>query len=143
MSLSIDESITNLEKAERFLANIFQGEVSQALDLCAEEVAFTIFRLQSDKQIPIYGKHVGKKAGLVLFNNLSQLFDFGEFEVEATVKEGEHIVKFGRLSHTVKQTGKVFESLWVLIIRLNTRGEIVLYRMHEDTAALESAIASY
>lgn len=134
--------LTNVETVERFLDSIFQGEVSQALDLCTEEVAIIIFRLQPDTRIPIYGKHVGNTAAFVLFNNLSQLFDFGELEVEATIQEVEHIAKFGRLSHTVKKTGKVFESLWVLIIRLNPKGEIVLYRMHQDTAALESAIAS-
>jgi ketosteroid isomerase-like protein len=130
----------NSQVINQFLEYVFKGEYEHALELCADNVEFVIFRTNVDSQFPIYGTHTGKLAGMTLFKNLATLFEFGDFEVEDSVVDDNYIIRFGRLAHTVKRTGKVFNSLWAMIVRFDEAGKICLYRMHEDTAALEKAM---
>lgn len=131
---------SNAQSLDEFLTYIFAGEYEQAMQLCNADVEFVLFRPDVSNQVSIYGTHTGKSAGIELFKNLAELFTFGDFEVEDSVVTDDYIVRFGRLAHTVTQTGKVFNSLWAMIVRFDEAGKIVLYRMHEDTAALEAAM---
>ena len=108
--------------------------------LCTTDVEFLVFRKESDSEIPIYGSHIGQAAGTLFFKNLAQLFEFGTFEMEDSIENDHYIVRFGELAHTVTNTGDVFNSLWTMIVRFDEAGKICLYRMHEDTAALEAAL---
>lgn len=130
----------NVRTLDQFMAHIFAGAYEQAMPLCQEKVKFVVFRDDSDKQVPIYGTHIGRLEGIEFFKNLAQMFEFGYFIIEESIITDSYIVRFGRLSHTVARTGKVFNSLWAMIVRFNDVGEICLYRMHEDTAALETAM---
>ena len=133
-------SKSSVRMLDQFIAHVFTGEYEQAMQLCDKEVKFVVFRDDSDEQVPIYGTHTGHLAGTELFKNLAQMFEFGEFVMEESIVADYYIVRFGRLAHRVKSTGKVFNSLWAMIVRFNDAGEICLYRMHEDTAALETAM---
>lgn len=68
------------------------------------------------------------------------MFEFGTFKTEDSIASDNYIVRFGELAHTVKLTGDVFNSLWTMIVRFDDAGKICLYRMHEDTTALEAAM---
>lgn len=131
---------SNVQNLDQFLAHIFTGEYQQAMQLCDTKVNFVVFRKDSDSQVPIYGTHSGHAAGIKFFEGLAQMFEFGEFVMEESIVAENYIVRFGKLAHTVKRTGNVFSSLWSMIVRFNDAGEICLYRMHEDTAALEAAM---
>lgn len=131
---------SNVQNLDQFLAHIFTGEYQQAMQLCDTKVNFVVFREDSDSQVPIYGTHSGHAAGIKFFESLAQMFEFGEFVMEESIVAENYIVRFGKLAHTVKRTGNVFSSLWSMIVRFNDAGEICLYRMHEDTAALEAAM---
>ena len=133
-------ALANSRTIDKFLQHVFTANYEAAFQLCAANVEFIIFRTATDSQFPIYGKHTGKSAGTELFNNLAELFEFGDFEVEDSVVNDNYVIKFGRLAHKVKRTGKVFNSLWTMIVRFDSAGKICLYRMHEDTAALEAAM---
>lgn len=132
--------LSNSQVIDQFLGHVFQAEYEQAFQLCADNVDFIIFRTTINNQFPIYGTHTGKLAGMQLFKNLADLFEFGDFEIEDAVVDKNYVIKFGSLAHTVRQTGKVFNSLWTMIVRFDEEGKICLYRMHEDTAALEVAM---
>jgi len=131
---------SNTQSLDQFVAHVFTGEYEQAMKLCDTDVKFVVFRKESDSQVPIYGTHIGQSAGIGFFKNLAQLFEFGTFETEDTIASDKYIVRFGELAHTVKRTGDVFNSLWTMIVRFDEGGKICLYRMHEDTAALEAAM---
>lgn len=131
---------SNNQTLDQFIAHIFTGEYKQAMMLCNTEVEFVVFRKDSDSQVPIYGSHIGQDAGTEFFKNLAQMFEFGAFEMEDSIASDNYIVRFGTLAHTVKRTGNVFNSLWSMIVRFDEAGKIGLYRMHEDTAALEAAM---
>ncbi|MGP5210794.1 nuclear transport factor 2 family protein [Psychrobacter alimentarius] len=131
---------SNTQTLDQFVAHVFTGEYEQAMALCNTDVKFVVFREESDSQVPIYGTHTGRAEGTEFFKNLAQLFEFGSFEMEDSIASDDYIVRFGELAHTVKNTGDVFNSLWTMIVRFDKAGKICLYRMHEDTAALEAAM---
>lgn len=131
---------SNSQTLDQFVTHIFTGEYDQAMKLCNTDVEFVVFRKESDSQIPIYGTHAGQSAVIAFFKNLTQMFEFGTFEMEDSIVSDNYIVRFGELAHTVKRTGNVFNSLWTMIVRFDEVGKIRLYRMHEDTAALEIAM---
>lgn len=133
-------SQSNTQILDQFIAHIFTGEYEQAMQLCNAQIKVVVFRENMDSQVPIYGTHVGKQQSITFFKNLAELFTFGDFEVENSIVSDDYIVRFGKLAHTVKRTGKVFNSLWAMIVRFDDAGKICLYRMHEDTAALETAM---
>lgn len=134
------QSLTHTETIDLFLQRVFQNDLVGALDLCDDDVKFTIFRHQTDEHVAIYGSHIGKTAGITLFENLAKMLEFGDFEVECSIAADNHVIRYGRLAHVVVQTAQPFNSLWTLIVRFNKAGKIILYRMHEDTAALEAAM---
>lgn len=131
---------SNTQTLDQFVAYVFTGEYEQAMALCDADVKFVVFREERDSQVPIYGAHIGQAAGTIFFKNLAQMFEFGNFEVEDSIESDDYIVRFGELAHTVKRTGDVFNSLWTMIVRFDEAGKICLYRMHEDTAALEAVM---
>lgn len=131
---------SNTQTLDQFVAHVFTGEYEQAITLCNTDVKFVVFREESDSQVPIYGTHIGRDAGTIFFKNLAEMFEFGTFEIEDSIVSDHYIVRFGELAHTVKRTGDVFNSLWTMIVRFDKAGKICLYRMHEDTAALEAAM---
>jgi len=133
-------SQSNAQTLDQFVTHIFVGKYEQAMQQCDENVKFVVFRENSDSQVPIYGTHSGKHAGIEFFKNLAKTFEFGEFVMEESIVADNYVIRFGKLAHTVRHTGKVFNSLWSMIVRFNDAGEICLYRMHEDTAALEAAM---
>jgi len=134
------KSQLNTHTLDQFVAHIFMGEYEQAMQRCDKDVKFVVFRDNADSKVPIYGTHSGKHEGVEFFKNLAQMFEFGDFEMEESIVADNYIIRFGKLAHTVKGTGKIFNSLWAMIVRFNDAGEICLYRMHEDTAALETAM---
>ena len=134
------QSPSNTQTLDQFIAHIFMGEYEQAMQRCDENVKFVVFREDTDSQVPIYGTHSGKDEGINFFKNLAKMFEFGEFIMEESIVADNYVIRFGKLAHTVKHTGKVFNSLWSMIVCFNDAGEIELYRMHEDTAALEAAM---
>ncbi|MEN6669089.1 nuclear transport factor 2 family protein [Psychrobacter sp. B38] len=131
---------SNTQTLDQFVTHVFTGEYEQAMTLCDTDVKFVVFREERDSQVPIYGAHIGKAKGSAFFKNLAQMFEFGTFEMEDSIASDNYIVRFGELAHTVKRTGEVFNSLWTMIVRFDEAGKICLYRMHEDTAALEAAM---
>ncbi len=134
------QTTSNAQTLDQFVAHVFTGKYEQAMALCNTNVKFVVFREESDSQVPIYGAHIGQAAGTIFFKNLAQIFEFGTFEMEDSIASDDYIVRFGELAHTVKNTGDVFNSLWTMIVRFDKAGKICLYRMHEDTAALEAAM---
>lgn len=134
------QTTVNTQTLDQFVTHVFTGAYEQAMALCDADVKFVVFREERDSQVPIYGAHIGREAGTVFFKNLAQMFEFGTFEMEYSIASDDYIVRFGELAHTVKDTGNVFNSLWTMIVRFDKAGKICLYRMHEDTAALEAAM---
>ena len=79
------QSPSNTQTLDQFIAHIFMGEYEQAMQQCDENVKFVVFREDTDSQVPIYGTHSGKHAGIEFFKNLAKMFEFGESVMEESI----------------------------------------------------------
>lgn len=132
--------MTYQTQAEQFLSNVFTGELDAALAACADDVVFISTRPDAFERVAAYGSHVGHEGARRFFQIFADTLEPGEFEVQATIAQGAHVVMYGRLKHTARATGRPFASDWALIMRFNDDGKLALYHFYEDTAALEWAL---
>lgn len=132
--------MTYQTQAEQFLSNVFTGELDAALAACADDVVFISTRPDASERVAAYGSHVGHEGARRFFQIFADTLEPGEFEVQATIAQGAHVVMYGRLKHTARATGRPFASDWALIMRFNDDGRLALYHFYEDTAALEWAL---
>ena len=126
--------------AEQFLAHVFSGDMQAVLDACHDDVRFISTRPTPSDSVAAYGTHQGKDGALRFFDIFAQTLIAGEFHTEALFAQGHHVAMYGRLRHTARATGRIFESDWALIMRFDDAGTLVLYHFYEDTAALEWAL---
>lgn len=132
--------MTYQAQAEAFLGNVFSGRLNDALALCADDVVFVSTRPKPSDTVRAYGRFVGKEQAARFFQIFGETLQAGEFNVHATVAQGQHIVMYGDLKHTAIATGRPFESDWALVMKFDDAGKLVLYHFYEDTAALEWAL---
>ncbi len=86
----------------------------------------------------VYGTYTGAAGVREFVGNLGGAFETKAFTVDVIVGDGEVAFAKGAFVHTVRKTGKTFQSDWALMCRV--RGErIVEYRFFEDSAALVAA----
>lgn len=86
----------------------------------------------------VYGTYTGASGVREFVANLGGAFETKAFTVDVIASEGEVVFAKGAFVHTVRKTGKTFQSDWALMCRV--RGErIVEYRFFEDSAALVAA----
>lgn len=126
-----------LEIAQSFLNQVFQGEMDEALSLCAENAHFIGSRPQPSNIVSTYGTFKGSKGALELFSNFAEMLEPGDFNIDQSMEASNHVIMYGTLKHVAIKTGRDFASDWALIIKFNSDRKIVLYHFYEDTASLE------
>lgn len=132
--------MNHLSVAEQFLADVFTGKMSEALNRCAEDVRFVPTRPQGSDKVRMYGTYQGREGGEAFFRGFGELLEPGDFVVLDKVSDDRHVVMYGTLRHKARNTGKEFASDWALVMKFDHAGKIVLYHFYEDTAALEQAL---
>ena len=120
----------SVEIFKNFLGHIFAGEMNQAMDLVDESAQFI-----NDFD----GVFVGHQGAQEFFGKFGETFIPGEFIIENSFGDNVHAVFYGKLSHTVKTTGKAFNSDWALVGKVHNE-KIVLYHFYENTLALQEAM---
>ena len=66
------------------------------------------------------------------------MFDTESFETHNWTVSSELVYALGYMQHRVRKTSAIFKSEWALVCRIEN-GQIISYRMFEDTAALDAA----
>ena len=89
--------------------------------------------------VPAYGEYVGKDGARQFFQKLGAAVEFGEFRLDGAAAGKDLAMMHGHLRHTVRATGKVFDSDWALAMQF-ADGLLAHYRFYEDSAALEKAM---
>lgn len=120
----------SVEIFKSFLGHIFAGEMNQAMNLVDESAKFI-----NDFD----GVFVGHQGAQEFFGKFGEIFIPGEFIIENSFGDNIHAAFYGKLSHTVKVTGKAFNSDWALIGKVSNE-KIVLYHFYENTLALQEAM---
>jgi len=93
----------------------------------------------SRKSGQLHGTYHGTDEAKTFLGNISRLFDTQSFEVLSLMEAEDNVVyAHGSFAHTVKATGKVFNSDWVQRCVISD-DKIIEYRFYEDSAAYEIA----
>ncbi len=128
-----------LNTVKQFLANVFAGEMEEALSVIHTDAKIIPSRPEAGSRNPMYGCYIGPEGMQRMFTTFGELLEPGSFDIESSFAEGEHVALYGKLKHHSRNTGKDFASDWALICKV-INGQIVFYHFYEDTAALEAAI---
>ena len=123
---------------EQFFAAYRAGDMSGVESLVTEDASFVAVREDSDSRMPIYGTYAGRDGMKLFLQRLSDAFDTHSFVIEDVLETMTIGFASGYFRHEVRETGKLFESLWALRAKLED-GKIVHYLFFEDTARLEAA----
>lgn len=127
--------MSEITPIEKFFSSLKQGDIEGAVDTVHEEAEFSA---PGPDTVPIYNEFHGKKGVREFIRILGELFDSEAFEIYDLVQKDNYVFATGLMKHRVKRTGKLFECEWALVSKVKD-GKIILYKMFEDTAALEKA----
>ncbi|MFC2292036.1 MAG: nuclear transport factor 2 family protein [Kingella oralis] len=128
-----------LSLAQTIFADLAAGNLEAVLQRCADDVRFTAVRAEPCAAVPAYGEYVGKDGARQFFQKLGAAVEFGEFRLDGAAAGKDLAMMHGHLRHTVRATGKVFDSDWALAMQF-ADGLLAHYRFYEDSAALEKAM---
>ena len=120
---------------QKFFMELEQGNLEKALESVHEEA---VFSAPGPDTVPIYGNFYGKDGVRDFIRILGELFDTEAFEIYDIVEKDDYIFAIGLMKHRVKKTKRMFECEWSLVCKVKD-GQIISYKMFEDTAALEKA----
>ncbi|MDR2293846.1 MAG: nuclear transport factor 2 family protein [Microbacterium sp.] len=123
------------ELVEKLLRHIGEGDAEAAAALFAERVDFSIPHDASVWWIPPVRTRTNLAA---FFTQLPAELDTERFDVDHIIVDGSHAVVLGRMTDTVRRTGKSFTSPFALHVTEH-EGALTRYHFLEDTAAVRAA----
>jgi ketosteroid isomerase-like protein len=125
----------NVRTVQGAYAAFKRGEIQGVLDTLADNIEW---HTPGEGLFPQGGTHQGKEAVGRFFQIIGQTMDFGIFEPQTFVAQGENVVAMGRYDGTVKTTGRYFQSDFVMTFKFDGE-KIVRFQEYMDTAALAQA----
>ena len=130
---------TAVELTQSLLGAIFSGAMEAAMAITSPEAAFISTNPNSNPDNPMHGTFIGHEGAKAFFGGFAEILEPGDFVITAAFGDETHAALYGTLKHTVRATGKPFESDWALITQFDN-GRLVLYHFYEDTEALAEAM---
>ncbi len=89
--------------------------------------------------LPYAGKKKGKAEVNKFFAKLDQALEFTHFEPKTFISDGDEVVVFGNAKGKARETGKIFDSDWVMLWTVKD-GKVKRYQTYIDTNALAKAL---
>ncbi|MER7332787.1 MULTISPECIES: nuclear transport factor 2 family protein [unclassified Micromonospora] len=124
---------------ESFFARFGAGDVPGLVDLFADTFDFVV---NGTPNIPWSGRRSTPAELPDFFGAFGRVLGPAqEYNVTATVVDGENAVVLGHNKFEVLATGKSFTNHFALHIAV-TNGKITTYHMYEDTHAIDAAFAA-
>jgi len=120
---------------QQFFSALGESNLEKALGSVHEDA---VFSAPGPNTVPIYGDFYGKDGVRDFIRILGELFDTEAFKIYDVRESGDYIFAIGLMKHRVKKTGRLFECEWSLVCKVKD-GQIISYKMFEDTAGLENA----
>ncbi|GJM15015.1 MAG: hypothetical protein DHS20C13_03420 [Thermodesulfobacteriota bacterium] len=127
--------MSELNAVQKFFMGLEEGDLEKALESVHEDA---VFSAPGPDTVPIYGNFYGKDGVRDFIRILGELFDTEAYEIYDIVEKDDYIFAIGLMKHRVKKTDRMFECEWSLVCKVKD-GQIISYKMFEDTAALEKA----
>lgn len=112
---------------ERFQA----GDIRGFIDLCDTDVDWNVPEIEDS---PFSGYWYGRDSVSDFFEMLAGAQDITHFEAREYIAQGDKVVVIGRLTATVRATGRHFSTEWVTIFTLRN-AKLASLSVFFDTAA--------
>ncbi|SCL13555.1 nuclear transport factor 2 family protein [Micromonospora inyonensis] len=136
--MSSATSTSTAAVVESFFTRFAAGDVPGLIDLFADELDFVV---EGSPRIPWSGRRSSPAELEAFFASFGQVLGPAkEYNVTATVIDGDNAVVIGHNSFEVLATGKVFDNHFALHMVVED-GKITTYRMYEDSYAINAAFA--
>jgi uncharacterized protein len=107
------------------------GDISGLLDHLAEDVEISIPEVENS---PYGGIWHGREAFVKFTELLSETEEITDFEVREFISQGERVVVLGRMTATVRATGRHYSTEWINLLTVKN-GLITSFTSFFDTAA--------
>ena len=126
----------NVEIVKQLYETIDQGNISEALNMLAEDVYWQspVTRTGS-KELSWFKPHHNSKEVAEFFKELRNKMITERFEFKDFIAQGDKVVVMGKNKGTVISTGRVYEHDWVMIFELKDK-KISKNQHFYDTADL-------
>jgi ketosteroid isomerase-like protein len=123
---------------EAFFDRFGSGDIPGVLALLDEDVVWTV---QGAPAVPWTGRRTGRASVEAFFATLSASLEPEAFAVDTIVGGADRAVAEGHFSFRSLATGRSFTSDFALSVDVEA-GRITAYRMYEDSAAADAALAA-
>ncbi|MFC5343424.1 nuclear transport factor 2 family protein (plasmid) [Brevundimonas staleyi] len=127
----------NLGIAQQLLEKIGAGAPpAEVAALVSEDISFEI--PGDETALPWIGKKVGRQAFADFIRDQREMLVSNAFQVDDILVSDTRAVILGELSATIKQSGKVAETYFAIILTI-ADGLVVRFQMLEDSFAASQA----
>ncbi|HEY1941077.1 MAG TPA: nuclear transport factor 2 family protein [Roseiarcus sp.] len=127
----------NLAIAQEFLHRLGSGgEPAAVAELFAENLEWDI--PGDDSAFPWIGKHSGRQAVVSFLTETVEQIERIRLDLDDILASDTRVVILGSLASRVKQTGKVIETYFAIILTI-ADGQISRFQMMEDSFAVSRA----
>ncbi|TGK88147.1 nuclear transport factor 2 family protein [Leptospira bourretii] len=127
-------SPTGEKVLETFFNEFGKGNATGVLNCFHPQTIITAVRNENRSENQLYGTYNGIAGAEEFLKNMGSQLDTKRFQVDQIVGKKDWVFASGSFLHTIKQTGKPFESEWALKIQIKD-GKILSYHFYEDSAS--------
>lgn len=127
--------MSNTEIVKKAYECFGTGDIEGLMELYSEDVSWITPKVDNAVHS---GARAGKAAVAEFFQLLDESEEFSEFEPTEFIAEGDKVVVLGKLTATIKATGKTYSSDWVHITTVKD-GKITGFLEFFDNAAANEA----
>ncbi|TGM78319.1 nuclear transport factor 2 family protein [Leptospira mtsangambouensis] len=126
-------SPTGEKVLETFFNEFGKGNAAGVLNCFHPQTIITAVRNENRSENQLYGTYNGIAGAEEFLKNMGSQLDTKRFQVDQIVGKKDWVFASGNFLHTIKQTGKPFESEWALKVQIKD-GKILSYHFYEDSA---------
>lgn len=127
---------SKIQTVQQIYAEFGKGNPQGVLDLLTDDVTWTD---PGYPEIPYAGKRKGKNEVMDFFTEMGKTVSFSNFEPQQFLNDGNVVVVKGFFSGKGNDTGKSFESEWVMLWEVEN-GKVRNYHAFVDTFKMATAL---
>lgn len=125
----------NTETVRRCYEKFGNGDISGLIENLSDDVAFTVPEVENS---PYGGIWYGRAEVTKFFELLNEVEEITDFEAREFVAKGDRVFVLGRLTATIRATGRHYSTEWVHILTLDGDSITGFVTFFDTAAALRA-----
>jgi uncharacterized protein len=121
----------NTQTVRELYRHFASGNVHDLLKLCSPDVNLTVPEVENS---PFTASWQGRDSLKTFLGLVSETEDFNDFEPLDFIAQGDRVVVLGRMTATVRATGRHYSTDWVHVFTIKG-GKMTAFHEYYDTAA--------